>query len=170
MSRTADPILPSASRAAVVGPIEAWVVFAAVHGLEHTEQASGLPQVVVAVTRLIAALDAWAPLAHGTVPDGAWGVFSARELPIDALLSLAGLPSAVGAARGWVDVGEGAPQGAAARQAWRQAWSVRMGEVLVPATGFAPSDLPRGVGSYQAPPPLDHGPKACVIIRDYRHI
>lgn len=170
MSFASPPSAPSASRAAIVGPFEAWVVFAAVHGLEHVEQASGLPRVVVAVTRLIAALDACSPLARGTVPDGAWGIFSARDFPVHAALSLAGLPSAVGAARGWVDLGEGAPQGAPARQAWRQAWSVRMGEVLVPAAGLVGTELPQGVGSFQAPPPLDHGPEACVIIRDYRPV
>ncbi len=145
-----------------------WIVVGLVHGLDHVEAHDGAAAVTARVAALRDRLHAAPAGASGVLLDGAWLWTEDPDAALAAALAGAATPAAIGLGRGALSLVGGAPQGRAARAAWRAALAVRHREIAVASSDAPALTLPRGVGSFQAPEALGGPAAALVLIRDYR--
>ncbi|TVQ91881.1 MAG: hypothetical protein EA397_08245 [Deltaproteobacteria bacterium] len=151
----------------MVEPVEGWLVWAVIHGLDHVEGEHGMGAVCGRVRALLRVPD-HAYARRGLAVHGAWYFIEEREPPLDLALSLAGAPAALGLVYGEVAFLDGVPQGRVAQIAQTLATAVRHGEVLHLADQLRGLELPLGVGRFDAPSPLALGAPSLGMLRDYR--
>ena len=151
----------------MVEPVEGWLVWAVIHGLDHVEVDHGLSRVCERVGALLHVPEpSWTRC--GLMVHGAWFFREGRAPPLELALSLAGAPAAIGLVHGAVAFVDQIPQGHAAQTAQTLATAVRHGEVLHLADQLRGLELPVGVGRFDAPGPLAPGAPPLSMLRDYR--